>query len=277
MPYREGTLVGAGDVPLGYWAQTVESARASCLVVHGVGEHAGRYRHVAAQLNAWSLTVWALDYRGHGRSGGRRGHCETFDDLMGDVGCVLAQMQASHPQMPTVLLGHSLGGLLVLAYALDHPRAVQAVVASSPALDLSLQPAPVKLFFANTLGRLWPTLRVSNGVQPTWLSHDPAVVDAYRTDPLVHPWISLGGYLEIREAMARTRARAVDLAVPTLILQAGDDRLVSVGASRQFAAQVTSPGSAYREYAGFYHELFNEVGRDEVFADLHQWLLARLN
>jgi len=277
VPYREGTLVGAGDVPLGYWAQTVESARASCLVVHGVGEHAGRYRHVAAQLNAWSLTVWALDYRGHGRSGGRRGHCETFDDLMGDVGCVLAQMQASHPQMPTVLLGHSLGGLLVLAYALDHPRAVQAVVASSPALDLSLQPAPVKLFFANTLGRLWPTLRVSNGVQPTWLSHDPAVVDAYRTDPLVHPWISLGGYLEIREAMARTRARAVDLAVPTLILQAGDDRLVSVGASRQFAAQVTSPGSAYREYAGFYHELFNEVGRDEVFADLHQWLLARLN
>jgi len=277
VPYREGTLMGAGDVPISYWAHTVESSRANCLVVHGVGEHAGRYRHVAAQLNAWSLTVWALDYRGHGRSGGRRGHCNTFGDLLDDVGRVLAQMQAGAPQVPTVLLGHSLGGLLVLAYALEHPRAVQAVVASSPALALSLQPHPLKLFLANTLGRLWPTLRVSNGVQPSWLSHDPAVIEAYRTDPLVHPWISLGGYLEIQEAMTRTRTRAADLTVPTLILQAGDDRLVSAAASRQFAAQVTSPGSAYREYAGFYHELFNEVGRDQVFADLQQWLLARLN
>lgn len=277
MPYREGTLMGAGDVPLRYWAHTVESARANCLVVHGVGEHAGRYRHVAAQLNAWSLTVWALDYRGHGRSGGVRGHCHTFGDLLDDVGRVLAQMRVEHPQGRTVLVGHSLGGLLVLAYALEHPQGIQAVIASSPALALSLQPAPLKRFLAKTLGRLWPTLRVSNGVQPDWLSHDPAVVDAYRTDPLVHPWISLGGYLEIQKAMARTRARAADLTVPTLILQAGEDRLVSAAASRQFAAQVTSPGSAYHEYPGFYHELFNEVGRDQVFADLRTWLLARLN
>lgn len=269
--------MGAGELPLWYTVQPVEPARAGCLLVHGVGEHAGRYGPVADRLNQCGLTVWAMDYRGHGRSGGRRGHCRAFNELLDDVDRVFTQMRAEHLPRPAILLGHSLGGLIALAYALTHPKALHAVIASSPALELSLRPSPIKLGLAHALGRVWPTLTVRNEVNPAWLSHDPAVVAAYQSDPLVHPWISLGGYLAIRQAMTWTRARAAQLAVPCLILQAGADRLVSPAASRAFAAQVTSPGHAYHEYPGFYHELFNEVGREQVFRDLTHWLAARLN
>lgn len=274
---REGTLMGTGKIPLWYWVHPVEGARAACLLVHGVGEHSGRYRHVADVLNCCGLTVWAMDYRGHGRAGGRRGHCEAFRELLDDVHQVLTRMRADAPELPAVLIGHSLGGLLVLAYALESPAAVRAVVASSPALALAVPPPRLKVWMAHTLGRWWPALTVRNGVRPAWLSHDPAVATAYHADPLVHPFISIGGYLAIRQAMVLTRARAAQMAVPCLILQAGDDHLVSIEASRRFAAQVRSPGSAIRVYPGMFHELFNEVGRQQVFDDLCQWLAARLN
>jgi len=269
--------MGMGNVPLWYGVQAVERARAGCLMVHGVGEHSGRYRHVAEVLNRQRITVWALDYRGHGRSGGRRGHCRAFRELLDDVDRVLTQMLIEHPQQPLILLGHSLGGLLVLAYALERRRPIAAVIASSPALALALQPSWAKRLLAHLVGRLLPALTVPNGVNPAWLSHDPVVVAAYHADPLVHPYVSLGGYLAIQQAMAWTRARAAQMTVPCLILQAGADRVVSPAASRQFAAQVTSAGSAYREYEGWYHELFNEVSRQQVFDDLCQWLRARLN
>lgn len=266
--------MGAGNVPIWYWAQARDGAGTSCLIVHGVGEHSGRYTHVAEALGNSGVTVWALDYRGHGRSGGRRGHCRAVGELMDDVGRVLGQMRAECPSVPIVLLGHSLGGLVVLRYALDHAQELAAVVASSPALELALSPSYPKLLLARVFGKLWPRLTVRNDIDPTWLSHDPAVVTAYRTDPLVHHVISIGGYLAIRQAMAHVRARAADLSVPCLILQAGEDRLVSAPATRQFAAQVRSPGSAYREYPGYYHELFNEVGREQVLSDLCAWLTS---
>lgn len=277
MRRHEGTLMGAGSVSLWYWAQVVDQARAQCLLVHGLGEHSGRYRHVAEALNRAGFSVWALDYRGHGRAGGRRGHCGGFDELLDDVGTLVARARAESPAPPTVLVGHSLGGLLALAYALTSPTTLAAVVASSPALELAVPPPWTERLLAAVLGRLWPTCAVPNGVHPEWLSHDPAVVAAYRADPLVHRTVTLGGYLAVRKAMASVRRRAAAMAVPCLILQAGDDRIVSAAASRAFAAAVPTPGSACRVYDGWYHELFNEPGRQEVLDELRRWLEARLN
>ena len=277
MQRHEGTLVGTGQVSLWYWAQVVEHARAQCLLVHGLGEHSGRYRHVADALNHAGMSVWALDYRGHGRSGGRRGHCGRFHELLDDVGSLAARARADAPGQPTILVGHSLGGLLVLAYALTYPHSLTAVAASSPALDLAAPPPWIERLLAALLGRLWPTCAVPNGVHPDWLSHDPAVVNAYRADPLVHHDVTLGGYLAVRAAMASVRRRAAEMTVPCLILQAGDDRIVSAAASRAFAAAVTAPGSACRVYDGWYHELFNEPDRQQALEALCQWLSTRWN
>lgn len=259
---------------LRYWAQAVDGARAQCLLVHGLGEHSGRYRHVADALAQRGLTVWGLDYRGHGQSGGRRGHCGGLDELVGDVGCLVAAARAVAPSLPLVLVGHSLGGLLVLTYALDHPQALRAVVASSPALDLAVPPPMIKRGLAALLGRVWPTFAVPNGVHPEWLSHDAAVVAEYRRDPLVHRAVTLGGYRAVRLGMAAARRRAAELAVPCLLLQAGDDRLVSAAATRAFAA--AAPGSALRVYEGWFHELFNEVSHREALDDMGRWIAERV-
>ena len=271
----EGTLRGSGNIPLWYWGQVVDEARGTCLLVHGLGEHSGRYRHVAEALTRERFSVWALDYRGHGRSGGRRGHCGSFDELLDDVGRGVAHLQSEVAQGLPILIGHSLGGLIVLSYALGHPRAVRAVVASSPALGLSMPLPRLKQWFADTLGHLCASLTVDNGVRPEWLSHDPQVVSDYQSDPQVHRQVSFGGYLAARGAMAWAAVHAAQMAVPCLIMQAGGDRIVSPEASQRFAAQVKSPGSEYRVYPGWYHELFNEVDRQRALADLCQWLVAR--
>lgn len=277
MQRHEGTLVGAGSVSLWYWAQVVDHARAQCLLVHGLGEHSGRYRHVAEALNRAGFSAWALDYRGHGRAGGRRGHCGGFHELLDDVDRVVARMRTEAPDLPMVLIGHSLGGLIVLAYALEHPRVIKAVVASSPALDLATLPPWYKRIIAYVLGQLCPTLAVPNGVHPEWLSHDPAIVQAYHADPLIHRVVTLGGYRAVRRTMASARACAGQLTVPCLLLQAGDDRVVSRSASRSFAARMSGQGSEFQIYDGWFHELFNEPGRQQVFDAIRHWLEARLN
>ncbi|MBI4314011.1 MAG: lysophospholipase [Candidatus Omnitrophica bacterium] len=278
MHRREGTLTGIGGIALHHWVQTVEAPRGSCLIVHGVGEHSGRYLHVAQALNLQCrLTAWALDYRGHGRSGGRRGHCGTFQELICDVNSVITHMRSQTPDGPLFLLGHSLGGLIALTYALQNGSRLSGVVASSPALALSVQPPLIKRLLAQTVGRILPTLAVKNDVNPSVLSHDPTVVGDYRTDPLVHHDITLHSYLETVRTMAWTRSHAGQMAIPCLILQAGDDRVVSRQASQAFAQAVRSPGSRSKVYDRFYHEIFNETGRAEVLNDLCRWLNERLN
>ena len=277
MALREGTLTGTGGIPLWFWVRGVPEPRGVCLLVHGLGEHSGRYRHVAEILNQRRMAAWAVDYRGHGRAGGRRGHCGTFAELVDDVSRVLARIRQEAPALPTILVGHSLGGLIVLTIALQQPKELRGVVASSPALGLATQPPLVKRWLASSLGRAWPTCLVPNGVHPEWLSHDPSVKTAYLRDPLVHRRVSLGGYLAVREGMAWAMARACDMTLPCLILQAGDDRIVSVEATRTFAHQVPSPGSAYHEYPGWFHEVFNETDRQRVFDEMAAWVQARLN
>lgn len=278
VPEQGGTLTGVGGVSLRYWVQAAQAARGTCVLVHGVGEHSGRYRHVAQALNQrCRLTVAALDYRGHGRSGGQRGHCGTFEELLSDVDLMITQVRKDQPAEKLFLLGHSLGGLIALTYALRNRSKISAVIASSPALELYAPPPVLKRFLARALGGIFPSMSVKNGVDPAILSHDPATVKEYRTDPLVHPYVTFGSYLSTLRAMGWARSHAQEMSIPCLILQAGDDRLVSRPASETFARQVTSVGSTYQVYERFYHEIFNEVDREKVLSDLCQWINARFN
>lgn len=241
----------------------------TALLVHGLGEHIGRYGHVAAHLNRWGWRVAGFDLRGHGRSEGPRGGLGADDDLLRDLATVIDAVRAALPG-PLLLLGHSMGGLVAATFVARALRPVDALVLSSPALAIFTNPLQ-KLLLA-TLPRWLPNLRVGNGLDPRHLSHDAAVVAAYRSDPLCHDRISTRLAHFIATTGADTLAHAPRWSTPTLLLWGSDDRLVDPAGCRAFAASAPPALVSAREFPGLYHELFNEADPAPVFAALRQWL-----
>ena len=245
--------------------------RAQVLIVHGLGEHSGRYEHVAQQLNSWGYAVRSFDLWGHGLSDGERGSMRDEHALLDDLAAVVDQTRKSMaPGQSLVLLGHSLGGLLAARFVSLRMRPIDALVLSSPALDPGLN-AFQKLLLA-TLPGIAPNLRVGNGLQVKYLSHDPAVVAAYQADPLVHDRISARLALFIAQAGREVLATAPQWSTPTLLLFAGQDKLVSPQGSRDFLK--LAPGAMVQSlcFEALFHEIFNEAEAGGVFAALQQWL-----
>ena len=245
--------------------------RGVVLLVHGLGEHAGRYDAVARQLNAWGFAVRGYDQYGHGESGGVRGGLPSDNRFLDDLADIVDSTRSRYgTACPLILLGHSMGGLVVADFVARHMRPVQAVVLSSPALDPGLS-AIQKLLVA-VLPRLVPALRVSNGLKPRFISHDAAVVRAYLQDRLVHDRISARLAQYIAQRGPATVAQAAQWTVPTLLMYAGDDRLVQAAGSKAFAAAAPSGVVTTVCFDHMFHEIFNEPDAAVVFDTLHQWL-----
>jgi alpha-beta hydrolase superfamily lysophospholipase len=245
--------------------------RGVVLVVHGLGEHAGRYDPLAQRLNAWGFAVRGYDQYGHGESGGPRGGLTTTSRLVDDLADLVDSTRTRIAgRWPLVVLGHSMGGLVAATFAQSHPSQLDGLVLSSPALATRATAAQRVLL--RTLPHIVPNLRVSNGLDTRWLSHDPAVEAAYRADPLVHDRISarLGQF--IAEGGARVIAAAGGWTVPTLLLYAGEDRLVDPAGSRAFARSAPAAAVTSRCFEGAYHEIFNETDAQPVFDALQGWL-----
>lgn len=267
------------------WPAPPGAPRAQMLLVHGLGEHAGRYAGLARALCDWGFAVRAYDQRGHGLSGGPRGGLTHDTALLDDLAAVIdvtraRQLQRGQPGQPLILLGHSLGGLVASRFVSLQRRPVDALVMSSPALDPGL--SALQKFLVATLPAVAPNLRVNNGLDARYLSHDAAVVAAYRADPLVHPKISARLARFIATAGPATVAAATDWCVPTLLLYAGADHLVNPAGSRAFEAAAASPqvppGTlCVQGFASLYHEIFNEApaGAAAVRAALKAWLDVR--
>ena len=263
--------------------------RAVVLLVHGLGEHAIRYDHVARRLLDWGFAVRAYDQRGHGESGGERGGLSSETLLLEDLAEVVddtrqqslrlpcADGAAASDPLPLILLGHSLGGLVAGRFVSLGLRPVDGLVMSSPALDPGLN-AIQKLLLA-TLPAIAPNLRVNNGLKPEFISHDPQVVSNYLADPLVHAKISARLAKFIATAGPATVAAAATWRTPTLLMYAGADKLVNPAGSRAFAEAAASNGGARvvttRCFDELYHEIFNELEAAPVFASLKAWLDAR--
>lgn len=243
--------------------------RGTVLIVHGLGEHSGRYHHVAQRLHGAGWAALGYDHRGHGLSPGPRGGLRRADDLLTDLATVLDAAQALDAQ-PIVLLGHSMGGLVAARFVVARIRPVAGLVLSSPALDAGL--SGFNLALLRLMQALAPGLPLPNGLDAGFISHDPAVVQAYRDDPLVHGKVTARLVRFIVDAGVATREQAADWTVPTLLMWAGADRLVNPQGSAEFAAHAPPDMVSAHCFAQHYHELFNEVEREPVLALLAQWL-----
>lgn len=288
---RDGENLALYEWPMQAWQHDrALPPRAVVLIVHGLGEHASRYEHVARQLLDWGFAVRAYDQRGHGESGGARGGLSSEALLLEDLAEVVddtRQRALSLPrsegasgvekQLPLILLGHSLGGLVVGRFVSLGMRPVDGLVMSSPALDPGLN-AIQKLLLA-VLPAIAPNLRINNGLNPDYISHDVQVVRKYLADPLVHAKISARLAKFIASAGPATVAAADKWETPTLLMYAGADKLVNPAGSRAFAeAAAGGPGAKVLTVKCFdelYHEIFNEPDAAPVFATLKAWLNSR--
>lgn len=255
-------------------------AKGTVLIVHGLGEHIGRYDRAAARLNAAGWHVTGYDQRGHGQSEGARGALGRKDSLLRDLAHLIDTVRAERGGA-LILLGHSMGGLIAARFVAEGlqsapaawHRKVDGLVLSSPALDAGMNGAQRALLAV--LGPIAPGLAVSNGLSPQWISRDPAVVAAYIADPLVHDRVTPRLARFIVEGGALTQPLAPRWSVPTLLLWAGSDRCVAPAGSRAFA-DAAPPGTVQSQcFDALFHEIFNEPEQDEVFFVLLGWLAGR--
>jgi alpha-beta hydrolase superfamily lysophospholipase len=253
------------------WAP-IDPPRGTVVIVHGLGEHGGRYAHVAACLTAACWRVVAVDHRGHGASPGPRGVIPHGDALWDDLAAVV-DVERTVADGPLVLLGHSMGGLVAARFVAAQQRAVDALVLSSPALAGRLNAVQrVQLALGR---RLAPDLALGNGLPPRYLSHDLGVVAAYLSDPLVHDRISARLAGAILDGAAAVHAAAPTWQVPTLLWWAGDDRFVDPAGSARFAAAAPAAVVTGRAIPEAYHELLNEPDRAQRLDELVAWLDVR--
>ncbi len=267
----------AGQLAVYDWAMPASPPLGTVLLVHGLGEHAGRYGEVAAHLHQWGFAVRAYDHQGHGQSDGARGDMLRPGSWQADL-CRVIDDTRQHPSLkatPLILLGHSMGGLVVARTLAEGLRPVDAAVLSSPALGAF--PNLFQKILLATLPRLVPHLRVDNGLKAEFVSRDPDVVKAYMADAMVHRRIATGLAAWILENGEKTLDDAATWQVPTLLLYAGKDRLVNAQASADFASSAPKDVVQAECFEAMYHEIFNDLYRAQVFTALKRWLLARFS
>ncbi len=249
--------------------------RAVVALVHGLGEHCGRYGHVAAALNQAEYALLAMDLYGHGRSGGQRGHIPAYETLLDEIAMLLEEAGRRFPGRPRFLYGHSMGGNLVLNYALRRRPHLNGVIATGPALRTASPPPAWQTTLARLIERVWPAFSMPNGLPRPFLARDPAVVQAYTDDPLVHNRVSARLGLAILESGRWALEHAAEMPLPLLLMHGTADRLTDPEASRAFATRA-SGDCALLLWEGFYHELHNEPEKEAVFAVMLDWLERHL-
>ena len=273
----ERSFDGVDGVRIVYDVWTPDATpRGVVILSHGFGEHARRYDHVAQRFGRDGLLTYALDHRGHGRSGGKRVLVKDISEFTGDFDTLVGIATHEHPGVPRIVLGHSMGGGIVFAYGVEHPDNYDLMVLSGPAVAAQTAVSPLLARLAKTIGAIAPGLPLQQ-LDAGAVSRDPAVVDAYNTDPLVYHGKVPGGIARVLMLVGETMPqRAASLAAPLLVVHGSDDHLIPVEGSRQLVAAVGSSDVELKVYPGLYHEVFNEPEQDQVLDDVVSWINARL-
>ena len=256
------------------WEPDHGSPKALVALVHGLGEHVGRYAHVAQAFTDAGYALVGFDLRGHGKSGGARGHFPSLDVLMQDIRQFFKYLVTKYPEIPHFLYGHSLGGLLSLTYAIQFSNGLKGVMVTGSALRSPLQEQKVKITMAKLLGTIAPTVTIPSGLEAAAISRDPEVVRIYTSDPLVHDKTSMGLGKTAINAVDLCFTRAKDFVPPLLIMHGKADRITYPSGSEDFTslAREKNRDVTLKLWDGMYHEIHNEPEKAEVFRYMIEWL-----
>lgn len=280
-PYQPltGTFTNKDGLEIFHQRWMVDDPRGAVLIVHGLGEHSGRYGHLLETMSGAGVCFFALDHQGHGKSGGKRGHVNDFADYAADLKQYLDQIvKKEAPGLPLICLGHSMGGLIAALFALTHPQDITALVLSAPAFVPAVKVPAIQAAAARIISRILPRLTQSNKLCADDLSHDPATVTAYQADPLVHDRVSTAWFVSFQATAAKCLERAGELTLPLLVVHGTADKMVSAEGSRMFFDKAGSSAKTLKLFGGLYHETMNELPKDRqmVLDVISGWIQERL-
>lgn len=274
--HRETTFHGAGGLELYLQMWTPNGAlRGVVAIVHGLGEHSGRYATLVSSLTENGFAVATFDNRGHGKSPGLRGHVDNWAEYREDVHEFLRYTSAHFLRLPLFLYGHSLGALIVTDYVLFYPHALSGLIVSGHPLIPTGAAKPHLILLAKILSRVRPKFVIPLGLDPSALSREPAVVEAYRTDPLVQTRVTARWGTEALAAVDRVRARAREIRMPILIVHGGADAINSSDGAKELLDLVSSRDKTLRVYPGGRHEPHNDLDKENAVRDIVEWISAR--
>ncbi|MGC1376508.1 MAG: lysophospholipase [Anaerolineales bacterium] len=252
-----------------------EQPKAVICLVHGLGEHVNRYNHVGEAFTAAGYVLQGFDLRGHGQSGGPRGHTPSYESLLNDISDFQADAKKRHPGLPVFLYGHSMGGNQVINYALRYPDGLRGVIVTSPWLQLVSRPGAILSFLLKIISAIFPSFSQPNGLKLADISRDPKIVSAYAADPLVHDKISARLFTVMDANALGALERAATLKVPMLLMHGSADRISSADGSKEFAEKAGNIVTL-RIWQGLYHETHNEPEKAEVIRAMLDWIGAHL-
>jgi len=271
----EGSAGAGAALHVTHWLPP-RPPKAVVLLAHGFAEHAGRYAHVARRLTEAGYAVYAVDHWGHGKSDGTPGYVPRFSAFTDGLGELLTLVEVNHGGTPRLLLGHSMGGLIAALFLIERQDAFVAAALSGPAILPAAPPSRITLWISRFLSRFFPRLGVL-ALDAEGVSRDPAVVAAYRADPLVYTG-KIGARLgsEFMDAMAAAQAGAAMITLPILLQHGEADKLTAVEGSRYLFEHVSAADRTLKIYPGLFHEIYNEPERGEVLDDLIGWFDAHV-
>ena len=272
MQHTESTFTSQDNLELYYqsWRPDTEP-KATLIIVHGLGEHGGRYMNLVTPLVADGYAVYAFDNRGHGRSPGKQAYVNSFDEYRQDVMVFQKLVMGEEGERPLFIMGHSLGGLIALYTILHDSSGYTGTIISAPALDTGGVSA-VLMAASKILSRIKPDFSVATGLDATAISRDPEAVKAYQADLLVHGVGTPRLAVESPAAMRWCEENATNLQIPILMIHGTDDRITSPVSSRAFFDKLTAPDKTYISYDGGYHESLNDIHHEQVATDIQNWL-----
>jgi alpha-beta hydrolase superfamily lysophospholipase len=261
----------ADKLDLVLYSSSVKNPKAVLFLIHGMGEHARRYEHVAEYFKNVNIATVAIDLRGHGNSEGKRGHMPSYEHMMQDLKLALHEIDVTYKGLPIIIYGHSMGGNLVLNYLLRTSEGVIGAIVTGPYLRLGFDPPRWKVLLAKLSANIYPSLSQPTGLEKIALARSSQVIQEYESDPLVHDRMTASFFINIHQAGIQAIARSKELEIPILLMHGAKDRLTSPGGSKEFYANAGSNVN-FHLLEGLYHEIHNEPEKNEVFKTQLQWI-----